>query len=284
MFKQFIFQQHVFQTIRIQPLILTVLILYLVACGDRGNDIAVKNSMTFIPAGEFLMGSNEIDTQKKSKEFGFLQPLYVDEHPQHKRTLAAFWIDNYEVVNSSFIEFFEATQPNVSRDVLNRQMKEIPNWAMLPVSQVTWFQAQGYCLWVGKRLPTEAEWEKAAGGPAGLNYPWGNDWNSKNLNEGGNESESGVVAVGSYPQGKSIYGVHDLAGNVAEWVSDWYLMYPDNNFQSNFVGDTHKVVRGGGWGGVGHYVMPILFRTTHRDYEKPERIFNDIGFRCAKDG
>lgn len=229
------------------------------------------------------MGSDEADTEKKSKEFGFLQPLYVDEHPQHKRTLAAFWIDKFEVSNGEFIKFFEVTQTNVSREVLEMQMKEIPNWAALPVSQVTWYQAQGYCLWAGKRLPTEAEWEKAARGPNGLKYPWGNDWNAKKLNEGSGDNESGVMAVGSYPQGQSYYGVHDLAGNVAEWISNWYSMYPDNNYQSKFSGNTHKVVRGGGWGGVGHYVIPILFRASHRDYEKPDRIFNDIGFRCVKD-
>jgi len=84
--------------------------------------------------------------------------------------------------------------------------------------------------------------------------------------------------VGSYTPGQSFYGVHDLAGNVA----DWYQMYPGSIYKSQFSGQTHKVVRGGGWSGIGHYVIPALFRASHRDYEKPERAFNDIGFRCAK--
>jgi len=132
-------------------------------------------------------------------------------------------------------------------------------------------------------LPAEREWEKATRGANGLVYPWGNEWDARKLNEGSSDNDAGVAPVGSYPQGQSYYGVYDLAGNVAEWVADWYEMYPGNTYKSSFSDKSHKVVRGGGWGGIGHYVIPILFRASHRDYEKPDRIFNDIGFRCAKD-
>lgn len=239
--------------------------------------------MIYVPAGSFVMGSNTVDTEDRSKEFGFIQPLYVDEHPQRRVDLRAFWIDKFEVSNGEFLVFYQQTQANASQDIIIEQQRKIPHWLNLPVSQVTWYQAQGYCLWAGKRLPTEMEWEKAARGPDGREYPWGNTWDPGMLNQGSGDSETGVMRIGSYPKGVSVYGVHDMAGNVAEWVFDWYTMYPGGSFKSRYAGTTHKVVRGGGWGGIGHYVMPVLFRASHRDYEKPDRIFNDIGFRCARD-
>ena len=250
---------------------------------DTPVSLTIESDMVLIPAGQFLMGSDKTDKEGKSKEFGFVQPLYVDEHPQHTVNLPAFWIDKYETSNAEFLKFFQETQANVSQQGVEKQRSEQSDWNNLPVSQVTWYQAQGYCMWLGKRLPTEQEWEKAARGPEGREYPWGNTWNENNLNKGSADNESGVVRVGSYLSGVSYYGVHDLAGNVAEWVSDWYQMYPGGTFQSSYVGKSHKVVRGGGWGGVGHYVIPVLFRGAHRDYEKPDRLFNDIGFRCVKD-
>jgi len=261
------------------PFLILCFFITLGACTEKGSN-KDQSEMILVPAGEFVMGSDKVD--KEGKKYGFIQPLYVDEHPQRKVSLTAFWIDKYEVTNGEFISFFKATEKNVSKAKIDKLKAEIPDWTRLPVNEVNWFQAQQYCAWAGKRLPAEAEWEKAARGPDGLEYPWGNDWDPKKLNEGSADRETGVMPVGSFPSGKSYYGVYDLAGNVAEWVADWYQMYPGASFKSKFAGRTHKVIRGQGWGGIGHYAIPALYRLSHRDYDMPERAFNDIGFRCAK--
>ena len=150
-----------------------------------------------------------------------------------------------------------------------------------PVRIVTWTKAQEYCQAMGKRLPTEAEWEKAARGTDGREYPWGNEWHPDYANVGQNEQD--LMPVGSYEQGKSPYGVYDMAGNVMEWTADWFEAYPGAEYKSPNYGHKRRVVRGGSWGGVGHYVIPHFFRTAYRFDFPPDGAYNDVGFRCAMD-
>ncbi len=153
----------------------------------------------------------------------------------------------------------------------------------LPVTGVSWYDAHEYCKALGMRLPTELEWEKAARGNKGLLYPWGNRWSELKANVGADQTrEPGPAPVGSFPQGRSPYGVEDLAGNVMEWVSDWYAAYPGGDYKSDQFGEQFKVARGGGWGGLGHYVLSQFYRGSYRFNLRPNSRFNDLGFRCAR--
>jgi len=154
----------------------------------------------------------------------------------------------------------------------------------MPVTAVTWFDASNFCKWSRKRLPTEAEWEKAARGPQGLEYPWGNKWDAKKINTMSEDDEAPYSPVGSYPGDVSAYGVYDMAANVSEWVDDWYDAYPgEATSSSRFFGKTQRVVRGG-MASSGHYdSLSVVFRAAKRSHLFPSTALIDLGFRCAKD-
>jgi len=236
--------------------------------------------MVLIPAGDFIMGTDEVDASGKSQEFGFNEPLYLNEHPRRTVHLDDFYIDKYEVSNGQFKQYLQALNKydeSQIQIIIDRLQLQQDN---LPVRNVTWYKADEFCRFVGKRLPTEAEWEKAARGTDAREYPWGNEWNAEFVNAG--QGEADLMPVGSLENGKSPYGVYEMAGNVMEWTADWYEAYPGAEYQSPNYGHKRRVVRGGSWGGVGHYVIPHYFRVAYRFNFPPDQAFNDVGFRCAR--
>jgi len=229
------------------------------------EEAAEEEAMVAIPAGEFTMGSSQ----------GI-------ERPPQQVLLDAFEIDKFEVTNDEFERF--VTEAGYETEA--EGAGEPQSWRTYaegkprhPVVKVTWNDAQAYCEWAGKRLPTEAEWEKAARGTEGYTYPWGNDWDPTKTNT----KEAGyrdTTAAGSFPEGASPYGVMDMVGNVREWASDWfkaYPGYPGGDNEAQYFGEKYRVIRGGGW-----FEEAELATTTQRFASSEEARNDDIGFRCVR--
>jgi len=241
--------------------------------------VEVPAGMVVVPAGPFLMGSDKEDVEERAKEFGAMKPWYLDERPMQTVNLPTFFIDRYEITNGEYALYLHATGDSVPNGWDRALIKG--ETIRQPVTGVNWFQADGYCRWLGKRLPTEAEWEKASRGTDGREYPWGEGFDPMKGNTGATRLGK-VMPVGHFPEGASPYGVEDTVGNVWEWTDSWYQQYPGSDYHSDDFGETYKVIRGGGWGGVGHYTLDHFYRSAYRFYIDPAIGFNDAGFRCAK--
>jgi formylglycine-generating enzyme required for sulfatase activity len=244
-----------------------------------------KENMIFIPEGSFTMGF-EIDNDH---EWGDM-----DEEPVHQVTLSSYWIDKYEVTSSNFAKFLNEKKNEANRfieitpsvtvqfeDNLYQPRKGLENY---PVNRVSWFGADAYCKWIGKRLPTEAEWEKAARGDDQRIFPWGNEFpDNSRVTFRRKFSEKGfqvMEPVEGMKNGISPFGVHQMAGNVWEWVSDWFDSgaYQDEQRidPKGPESGISKVLRGGNW-----YYKAYYMRTTYRFNEKPDIFKIWQGFRCA---
>ncbi len=263
---------------RVLPLVSLLFIMAVNTLGCSGQK--TPDEMVYVPPGDFVIGSDEIDKEGKGVEFGSRKPWYLDEHPQRSLHLRGFYIDRFEVVNSGYKRFVDATG---SRPPFGWRGSEFPKDAEnYPVVNINWYEADGYCRWLGKRLPTEEEWEKAARGTDARVYPWGNEYDPKKGNTGG-AGTGGAVSVGSFEGDMSPYGVYDMAGNVIEWTASWYKPYPGSDFKSDNFGEKFKVVRGDSWGDTGHYYLTYYTRASYRLNVSPEERFEFIGFRCARD-
>ena len=249
------------------------------------------DGMVEIPAGYFQMGTGETDTEGHALSMGFEKPWYADESPQREVYQNAFYIDEYEVTNRQYYIFCQATD---CKPPLGWHGQKYPEGQDdLPVTGVSFFDATAYAQWVGKRLPTEQEWEKAARGPGGSLYPWGDEmrFSAANVSRSSKKKKGqGLKPVGSHPSGASYYGVHDMIGNVWEWVWDYYQPYPKNQFKSDDYGKNYVVVRGLSHVGVGHFpkgqykkVVALKARASYREKLHPLTRKSDVGFRCAKD-
>jgi formylglycine-generating enzyme required for sulfatase activity len=273
--------------------------------------------MVLVPAGEFVMGSapDEIAglLRRNPKAKG---ALLKDETPSHRVFLDAFYIDTYEVTNDRFHQFVQATGyrtqaergsggmirtgaktwakvPDANWRAPRGQGSSITGLGAHPVVQVSWHDAKAYCAWAGKRLPAEAEWEKAARGTDGRLYPWGNQSDGSRVNfcdrncpfewkdEAVDDGYGSTSPVGSYDAGKSPYGAYDMAGNVWEWVADrydagYYRRSPARNPQGPTSG-AQVGLRGGSW-----LYGALAFRTTVRSGIPLDRRNNNIGLRCVQ--
>jgi formylglycine-generating enzyme required for sulfatase activity len=265
---------------RLKALVLPTCVLMLLAGGrTEGADFAA-DEMARIPAGWFLMGSNDGP---------------ADERPQHKLDVAEFLMDRTPVTNAQFARFMNGvgTQaPDGQRwydvdDADARVHRRDGKWQAdagfenHPVAEVSWHGAAAYCRWLNKRLPTEAQWEKAARGSDGRKYPWGNeapDRTRAHFSAGWNDTRP----VGSFPKGASPYGALDMAGNGWEWVSSLYLPYPydPRDGREDMQRSDARGTRGGG-----HDSSAPELTTTHRGTNvsrNPRSGHHNIGFRCAR--
>lgn len=272
---------------------------------------AIRSEVAQIPGGTFLMGTTPQEVSIAVRECveiddGLCLASYgEDSTPAHSVTLDTFFMEVTEVTNAQYLAFLNWMGPNSHRDgcfnnacVLTRNQDEgspiifdsqnydiPPVAANLPVIGVTWFGARAYCEAIGRRLPTEAEWERAARGDQGFIYPWGNE-RDLTLARTSRPRDGGVgpVAVGSFPGGASPFGLLDMAGNVAEWVSDWYqpnyYAQPDASGlnPTGPVAGTDRVIRGGSWD-----ALPFFARAVHRQHLPPVEARLWLGFRCAAD-
>jgi formylglycine-generating enzyme required for sulfatase activity len=253
-------------------------------------------TQVFVPAGDFIMGSDDKDA-KKSVENGRAYP----EIPVHTVYLADYWIDKFEVTNRQYKlcvdagvcdppHLFSSGEPG-SPDSYVPFYYNNPQYENYPVIWVSWFMAEDYCTWAGRRLPTEAEWEKAGRGTDGRTYTWGNDPLSSivanmcdincplpQANGKFNDGFAVTAPVGSFPHGASPYGAMDMAGNVWEWTSSLIKDYPYSatDGREDLTASGERSWRGGSWTN-GYWWMRVTLRYRSKDW-----YWNyNLGFRCA---
>jgi sulfatase modifying factor 1 len=241
--------------------------------------------MVYVQAGKFMMGTDAKDiTAMLEKNKEWKAKWFATEGPKHEVELSGYWVYKYEVTVAQYKKFCAVTK---------RKMPKLFPWVTdnHPIINVTWEDADDYARWAKAKLPTEAQWEKAARGTDGRIYPWGNDWANDNCNNYGSKyqikpndeknKENKTTVVGKCPQSASQYGAQDMAGNAWEWCRDWYdadyyKTSPAKNPQGPDDGEM-KVMRGGSWGSYA-----ISVRCANRHSDLPDLTYVDSGgFRCV---
>ena len=252
-------------------LLMVVSVLALTSSANALPEIVTArdgSEMLLVPAGEFEMGDGETYPLK----------MNLDDQPRHRVYLDAYYIGKYAVTNAQYARFVGETG---HRPPGNRFWKK-PEKANHPVVSISWDDAMAYAKWAGCDLPTEAQWEKAARGPDGFVYPWGNEWDGTKCRNSVETKAEGTVPVDDHPQGVSGYGTFQQAGNVWEWCSDWYGddYYTSPEASRNPSGPAkgyYRVSRGGCWWND----SPSYFRGAYRDAFGPFRTFEHLGFRLV---
>ncbi len=260
--------------------------------GECDEPPVAPDGMVLVPAGTFLMGICNEKTTPSCRpgdpgynSYDYPDVAYEDEAPLHEVYLDAYYIDRYEVTVADYQACVEAGVCVEAGDWEGCNAGR-PGREDHPVNCVSWSDADTFCRFAGKRLPTEAEWEKASRGTDGRKYPWGNEQPTCQLANYIDSYNTGkpcvgeTTPVGSYPRGVSPYGAYDMAGNVWEWVADkysfnYYQVSPDTNPQGPNTG-LARVIRGGSWDDYPSYV-----RSANRDSFNPDSRPNDFGFRCV---
>ena len=286
-----------YPAIRLSPLCRAALGLALVSllagCSGGSNPEQSENSapargivskidgkeMVLVPAGEFLLGTDMKDPDNTHLKIGTVKPLFVDQGPQQKLDLPAFYIDKYEVTNREYQRFLEATRYHDRPS--HWEGEAFPEGTgNQPVTNVSWGEAMAYALWAGKILPTEEQWEKAARGTDGRLFPWGNEY-QKGISNMGLEGKKDFANVGEYPKDVSPYGAYDMGGNVMEWTLSWYLPYKGSDYRNKKMGGRLKVMRGNGFQKGGHYFLDAYRYVFHRTEADPDEFYENVGFRCV---
>lgn len=239
--------------------------------------------MVWVPSGPFVMGLDEKDADTIARHLGFRSgnDLWAwDSYPKRKVDVAGFFIDRTETTVERWQRFVKATGHRTKHKETTRHFGD-PQSQDLPAGEITWDEAKAYARWAGRRLPTDAEWEKAARGTDGRLYPWGNDPPTEDHGHFGGKKERPALykKVGSYPKGASPYGALDMVGNQYEWTSEWVEPYPGNPLadkMKDYAGKKNGCLRGGSW-----YHGWISFYAAKRFGLLPDETYYHVGFRTV---
>ncbi len=269
-----------------------ILFTLLLLCPHEGwaqseHDHSLEGGMVYIPPGPFLFGTNKKDKAAEALSLGIPKPWYADETPQQRIFLKEFYIDRYEVTYRRYKKYIDdlgAVPPANWQGVNFPEGKDNE-----PVTHVTWYDAANFCQWAKKKLPTEKLWERAARGKEGLEYPWGSIFQARWANLSARPgSKNQPVAVGSFPKSISPEGVHDLIGNVWEWVDDDYQPYTGSAYKSEYYQAGLKILRGHSASDIGHFpgalynqAIEMFARSGYRQYAGADEPAPDVGFRCT---
>jgi len=228
--------------------------------------VNATDAMVLVPAGPFLQGCDDFDL----------------EAPRRTGEVPAFWIDRYPVTCAQYLAFVAATGQPAPPDWPGG--RPVPGREDHPVERVSWYDARAYAAWVGKRLPAEAEWEKAAAGPDGLRWPWGDAFDEARCIVWDHAMALDVTTmpVTAHPGGASPYGVEQMGGNVEEWVEDELLPYPGSAHRSASASGGLRVVRGGSWFYTQEHARCAYRRGLLPDFTGWSQA-GGPGFRCASD-